>query len=323
MKYLFKTVLFISSLVLMLSCEKEKQQVVDTELASYVDSFFLAANRLGINMKAADYNYSVVFGKLENSTTGFCSSSGDENNVTIDSNSWKILDSDYRYFLIFHELGHCILKRPHYNQSFQNGECKSWMRGREDGFRCTANLRSKKWKEYYERELFLQERMLPEWYDLDRVPVNRSPANPDFIKIDTILTEDGLELSNPYAEEENFQILVDLKYRPGDDKFFSIQFDILTILDNSESDGAQIWVKKYFENGFGNEVVSLTRTFDKLKDTVRVQIEKENGLYYFYIDGKIVHVMDFIPWTENSIIINSVYAVVGIDVEVTVEVFKY
>lgn len=55
------------------------------------------------------------------------------NHVTIDLEFWNRASDRGREFVVFHELGHCVLARDHREAAFSNGTCRSIMRsGVED-----------------------------------------------------------------------------------------------------------------------------------------------------------------------------------------------
>ena len=54
--------------------------------------------------------------------------SNNPNHITIDEPLFNDLSDLYREFIIFHELGHCVLNRDHREDVDQNGSCISLMR---------------------------------------------------------------------------------------------------------------------------------------------------------------------------------------------------
>ena len=71
--------------------------------------------------------------------------------ITIDLEFWNRSSNLFKEFIIFHELGHCYLRRDHREDAFANGACKSLMRsGTED---CIDNYNSRTRATYID-ELF-------------------------------------------------------------------------------------------------------------------------------------------------------------------------
>ena len=73
------------------------------------------------------------------------------NRVTIDRTFWSRGSDLYREFVVFHELGHCYLFRPHLEDRLSNGACASIMRSGNGP--CLDNY-SQRTREFYVNELF-------------------------------------------------------------------------------------------------------------------------------------------------------------------------
>jgi hypothetical protein len=61
-------------------------------------------------------------------------------------------------YIVFHELGHCVLNRPHTEDSFSNGVCSSIMRSGNGGCYDYYNRFT---RQYYVDELFEVEAISP------------------------------------------------------------------------------------------------------------------------------------------------------------------
>ncbi len=145
--------LFISS------CGKDSRDI-DPVFQPYVDMFFEEAQLRGLDMKEEDYSFSVNFGEAV--AGGVCYYLG--NRIEINEFAWSVYPELSKQFLIFHELGHCLLDRRHDNQVLYNGECKSLMKGTEEN-ECRRNIfNNGVWREYYLDELFDEDTPLPSWY---------------------------------------------------------------------------------------------------------------------------------------------------------------
>ncbi|MEM7369708.1 MAG: hypothetical protein AAF587_13980 [Bacteroidota bacterium] len=156
----FLIILFSSTLMLM-SCEKENVQVIDETFVPYVDRFFEEAQMRGLDLKKEDFSFSMEFGSIAHAA-GICRYATNE--MTINPNHWNDRNEIGKEYLVFHELGHCILDRRHENVILDHGECKSIMKGTEDGRRCLRSLVSDIWRSYYVDELFDPETLPPDWY---------------------------------------------------------------------------------------------------------------------------------------------------------------
>jgi len=143
----FKFFLIISIIISITSCqtdifhETENTQStepeynnVDERLWPYFRSFENEAALRGISI---DLNAHRTTGEIspipEDGVAGSCQYGSHINHVTIDLNFWNNRSHLIREFVIYHELGHCVLDRDHEESSFDNGICRSIMRsGLED-----------------------------------------------------------------------------------------------------------------------------------------------------------------------------------------------
>jgi hypothetical protein len=159
-----KVLKYLIFVVVISSCSKEKVQVIPNEFREYVDMFFEEGNQRGLNTNLDEVNLTIQFGSLNGSTAGQCSFQS--NTITIDQDKWNSMIEEKKIWLIFHELGHCILNRQHKNNTTDNGECVSIMKGTENNFECSLNYYSQKWWKYYLDELFEPSSPIPNWYSL-------------------------------------------------------------------------------------------------------------------------------------------------------------
>lgn len=105
---------------------------VDEALWPYFEAFELEAAERGVEV---DLRESGIAGEItpidEEHVAGQCSyipnilSSG---NVTVDSEFWENSSPLFKEFIVFHELGHCFLKRDHREDATAQGVCVSLMR---------------------------------------------------------------------------------------------------------------------------------------------------------------------------------------------------
>jgi len=145
---------------LLSSCENEevapvpvKFPGVDPELKVYFQRFEDEAAKRGlpVNLTA-----SAITGAIleinDKHVLGRCSfPRAQPNRVTIDQSFWKLGNDLFREFVVFHELGHCYLFRPHLEDNFSNGACASIMRSGNGS--CLDNY-SRRTRRLYIDELF-------------------------------------------------------------------------------------------------------------------------------------------------------------------------
>lgn len=145
--------------LLALACQKEPVVVevartVDDELAPWFEKFKEEGAARGIGV---DFVQANISGVLENITTdnvsGQCvHNSIDPDQVVIDITAWEQASELKREFLVFHELGHCFLKRSHLETTRSDGTCASMM---HSGLSNCRDAYSNSTRTTYLDELFL------------------------------------------------------------------------------------------------------------------------------------------------------------------------
>jgi hypothetical protein len=110
------TTKILSVLLIMTSCGRV-DTYVEPELQPYLDLFTQEAGYRG---RSVDYSHlSVRFESLAELdepnayVLGQCDTTGHQDMIKIDPNRWQNLGPGSREELMFHELGHCVLGRPH------------------------------------------------------------------------------------------------------------------------------------------------------------------------------------------------------------------
>lgn len=145
----------------LLACEEpeqvEPQHVkfpgVDPQLRIYFQRFEDEAAARGLQV---DLTQAGITGEImeieDNHVLGRCSfPRAQPNRVTVDQSFWSRGSDLFREFVVFHELGHCFLFRPHLEDLLSNGACSSIMRS-GNGL-CLDNY-SQRTRSFYIDELF-------------------------------------------------------------------------------------------------------------------------------------------------------------------------
>jgi len=163
-----KNVFFLSAASLILlftSCQKENIEFVpetnvqfanvDPELWPYYTAFENEANLRGFDY---DLDALQISGEIieihEDNVAGSCKFGSHINNeVTIDLGFWNKSSSVLKEFVIFHELGHCVLLRDHDESADGQGRCQSIMRSGLTNCRDTYSLQN---RDQFIDELFFQ-----------------------------------------------------------------------------------------------------------------------------------------------------------------------
>ena len=107
---------------------------VDERLWDFFESFENEAALRGIAIDLNEEGTTGVISPIsDDGVAGTCQYNSHFNNVTVDEGFWNRGSTLFREFVVFHELGHCVLHRDHEESSFDNGICRSIMRsGLED-----------------------------------------------------------------------------------------------------------------------------------------------------------------------------------------------
>ncbi len=125
---------------------------VDQRLWSYYESFEAEARKRGLTY---DLNLLKITGEIQNipetNVAGTCQYGSHLTHVTIDTDFWYRNSNVQREFVVFHELGHCVLMRGHLESSFNNGVCTSIMHSGLTNCNVAYNTNN---RTYYLDELF-------------------------------------------------------------------------------------------------------------------------------------------------------------------------
>ncbi|MEO1434246.1 MAG: hypothetical protein AAFV80_01835 [Bacteroidota bacterium] len=103
---------------------------VDERLWPYYSQFEQEAAMRGLSIDLAEAEIEGQIAEIhEDGVAGQCAySSAAPNLVTVDATFWNETNALFREFIIYHELGHCVLDRDHREDADVNGRCISIMR---------------------------------------------------------------------------------------------------------------------------------------------------------------------------------------------------
>lgn len=158
MKY--KIIMAFTFSLLFISCQD--QLTSDTPELPYYDvderlwHYFASFEREAAYRKITiDLNAEGITGVIDNiaedGVAGTCQYGRHISHVTVDEDYWNNSSSIRREFVVFHELGHCVLDRGHTEDAFANGICKSIM---SSGLGTCRDAYVFQNREYYLDELF-------------------------------------------------------------------------------------------------------------------------------------------------------------------------
>ncbi len=142
--------------LLIFGCTKDNNQVleesVDQEFVVYFERF---AEEAKFRDYIFDWEKELISARLisiNDDAVGQCLTfNNGSNQINIDISYWNKSTDLEREFLVFHELGHCLLERSHLDQRNQDGTCTSMMNSGESLCKKNYNLETR--KEYID-ELF-------------------------------------------------------------------------------------------------------------------------------------------------------------------------
>ena len=159
MKTIALSLCSIGALLFTSSCSKDadfltkRYNGVDSDLWKYYAEFEYQAELRGLSFDLNNLDVSGEISEIRDAgVAGSCEyGSAINNHVTIDKTFWNRSRELDREFVVFHELGHCVLYRDHDESQNQNGFCLSIMRSGLNGCRDAYTSEN---KAYYIDELF-------------------------------------------------------------------------------------------------------------------------------------------------------------------------
>ncbi len=148
-------ILLILSTVMLSQCGDAYvfEEDVEEEMIDYFTSFAIEGEERGLVIDWDVERIATQLVHIEEDAIGRCLTYEDGSKViNIDKEFWDNSSNLEKEFLIFHELGHCLLERSHNNVMNQRGVCQSMMNSGENI--CTINYNLNTRKRYLD-ELFL------------------------------------------------------------------------------------------------------------------------------------------------------------------------
>jgi hypothetical protein len=113
------------------SCEPDQEIVfiIETPVQGYYDRFIDEAAQRGLDVAYAASQVEARIGSIdEPNVIGTCSwTQSHQHSIVLEEEYWRTATDMQREFLVFHELGHCVLGRGHVDNADANGNCISVM----------------------------------------------------------------------------------------------------------------------------------------------------------------------------------------------------
>ena len=127
----FSVIFMVAASLFMTSCEPELEVlvVVDNPVQTYFDRFVDEAAIRGMDVAYATSQVEARIGDIkEQNVIGQCSwNQQHQHSIVLEQDYWRNATDMQREFLVFHELGHCVIGRGHRDESDTNGNCMSIM----------------------------------------------------------------------------------------------------------------------------------------------------------------------------------------------------
>ena len=121
--------LTLSLCIFLLACGKQPttEPVLDvTGFEPYVQTFEKYSRDFGHPVTVT--NLRIQFGETQKQERAYCLLSADRPpTITINESKWSTLEDSEREELLFHEMGHCVLKRKHRSEVMDGGIPESLM----------------------------------------------------------------------------------------------------------------------------------------------------------------------------------------------------
>lgn len=315
--------------VIIVSCKTDeigtKPVEVPASFQPYLDRFLADAKARGVDINLAKKGIIVKYSSLESrDAAGLCTYKS-PNEITIDPTSWLNSTESYKEFLIYHELGHCVLNRRHRNDVLPNGEWTSIMRGSPEtpGRTWTTNFNGFR-KNYYLDELFNDATATPAFAKVAPSYNSFSNQKKEIIYINDFSDNDKKWQTGQFNEYNasiengfyNFQRknnagLVGINVKIDTTKNFEIEAEIkinaasnytgLVFGSDREEDVTFLLYKLNRSSIFGqnlryNDILLSQITTPQIKTGVfnKFTIRKVDGQYFIYINEHFFYTNEFL-----------------------------
>jgi hypothetical protein len=287
--------LFLALFVIALFCGCGKEisrptlnQDIDPAFAPYWQSFKDEANARFLSSSVSEQDVYIQFGDLDENLHGECIDGRGGDSIVISRDYWDTIDQTQREILIFHEIGHCQLTRPHVGDGgylLSYSVAPSLMVSSINGCNGVFDPYSPKWRAYYIDELFGFPSD-PEWLDL-ALPYD-IPESPTelFFELDGISSSSASSSSIELESEDKFQAI----FQNSTDGDFSIRLNDFRLAFSYETAGFTI-----FDDDRQIAFVEFFFYLNQVRSTgtVTITLRHVDGILYFYIGDYLVHFREF------------------------------
>ncbi len=288
----------------------------------YVDAFEMEAARRGVNLKIEDLQVRFASNLNNGTAAGLCDTFSHIIQLDTTSTNWQN-NPHSREILVFHELGHCVLKRGHKTTFLPNGNLSSIMRATGEQV-YGGGLNAFK-REYYLDELFNEDTPIPAWAQAGPAYADLSPASRTDVFYDPF--DDGSNWNLAITPQSSakvqggrliFQSLRDdaaiylpktIPYEEDGNFEMETRFQISSGTQSALMQWGGSGPENFFYFGFNREAntalagnwvsgIDVTRAGAPLKANAYnvFTVRKQNGFYYFYLNEVLFDVLDYLPF---------------------------
>lgn len=115
--------------ILWISCEESPMTAFEKEIETFYKVFEEEAYNRGVDLSIDEFDLHTELTFIDDSNTiGFCRIYADgDQEIVLDQVYWDNASDNEKEYLLFHELGHCVLGRDHNNSENEMGTCTSIM----------------------------------------------------------------------------------------------------------------------------------------------------------------------------------------------------
>lgn len=284
---------------------------IDEAFQPYVDQFIEEAATRGQIIDFSDTGLTMQFGIIDESKVATCLELGDDRRgshiIEFDRTVWNISANPWREFLVFHELGHCELKRKHQNDQLPNEEWFTIMRGIDPNEPIVGNDRKRPVsffgfrKQYYLDELFGLSPNEPEWasftVNYNKIKDHQKETISHIVNASELRQEFDLPSTNYELEIKlnRLQAAGDIGVRYG-----TLKESYLFKVDKNndlliEWAGAIPSERQFFTDGNLNQAFPFRLFFCNLpldNQNLKLTIQQQNGIASFFLNEKFLYHLD-------------------------------
>lgn len=291
----------LAIIISLIGCSKydyDNSELNNSEFKPYVDSFLEEARIRGKDVNVNEVNFYLADIEDEN-VGGLCNYRKEE--IIINRDSWKTAREIDKELLVYHELGHCVLGRNHRNETSENGNCLSIMRGMENDFMCSKNIFSTLWREYYLDELFNKKTILPDWYTDNQEYVTNYINKVEIVSIENLNTN-FYDTTFDFNEIEKYVIEFTFKNwatvaNANNDDFVATRVDFGGFYFGS----TPLSQRQHIRIDDRDSRIFHTQSNYIFDTDIKLTIKRNNDLLQYFIDEQFIHAMELQPFKNNIV----------------------